>query len=231
MPNKKNLIMIVDDEPQIRKLLRISLQSEGYKTEECENATQGIRLSPIVKPDLIILDLGLPDMDGKDFITQIRTWSQVPIIVCSVRNADKEVIAALTAGADDYITKPFNPEVLLARIEANLRKSVVKDAGEPSLKNGDILMDLVRHEVSIKNKNTFFTPKEYDLLRYFMVNKGKMITHKQLLNDIWGMAHTDYVQYLRVYIKQIREKIEGDLKNPKYIVTEPGIGYRMENFE
>lgn len=231
MKNKKNVIMIVDDEPQIRKLLKISLESEDYKTEACEDAKQAIKLSAIVKPDLIILDLGLPDMDGKDLVVRLREWSQVPIIVCSVRNSDREIIAALNCGADDYITKPFNPEVLLARIEANLRKSATKTAGEPNLANGNIVMDLVRHEVLIKNKSTFFTPKEYELLRYMMLNKGKMITHKQILRDVWGIAHTDYVQYLRVYIKQLREKIEPSAKCPKYIITEPGIGYRMENME
>ncbi len=231
MTNKKNLIMIVDDEPQIRKLFRISLQYEGYKTEECEDARQALRLVTVVKPDLIIVDLGLPDMDGKDLVSSIREWSQVPIIVCSVRNADKEIIAALNCGADDYITKPFNPDIMLARIEANLRKAATKTAGEPNLKNGRITMDLVRHEVLVDKKSTFFTPKEYQLLRYLLINRGKMITHKQLLNDVWGAAHADYMQYLRVYIKRLREKIECDLKKPKFIITEPGIGYRMESFD
>lgn len=226
--NKRNTILVVDDEPQIRKLLKITLKDEGYKPEECENGAQAVRMSASIKPDLIILDLGLPDMDGKEVIDAVREWSQVPIIVCSVRDADKEVVDALGRGADDYVTKPFNPDVLIARIEANLRKSVTQEAGEPNLENGRIRMDLVRHEVFIDGEGTFFTPKEYELLRYFMVNRGKMITHKQLLKDVWGPAHSDDMQYLRVYVSQLREKIEPNLKEPSYVVTEPGIGYRME---
>lgn len=226
--NKRNTILVVDDEPQIRKLLKITLKDEGYKPEECENGAQAVRMSASIKPDLIILDLGLPDMDGKEVIDAVREWSQVPIIVCSVRDTDKEVVDALGRGADDYVTKPFNPDVLIARIEANLRKSVTQEAGEPNLENGRIRMDLVRHEVFIDGKGTFFTPKEYELLRYFMVNRGKMITHKQLLKDVWGPAHSDDMQYLRVYVSQLREKIEPNLKEPSYVVTEPGIGYRME---
>ncbi len=229
--NKKNTILIVDDEPQIRKLLKITLKDEGYKTEECEKGAQAVRMTASIKPDLIILDLGLPDMDGKEVIDAIREWSQVPIIVCSVRDADKEVVDALGRGADDYVTKPFNPDVLIARIEANIRKSVTQEAGEPDLENGRIRMDLVRHEVFVDGESTFFTPKEYELLRYFMINRGKMITHKQLLKDVWGPAHGDDMQYLRVYVSQLREKIEPNLKEPSYVVTEPGIGYRMEVIE
>ena len=224
----KNTILIVDDEPQIRKLLKITLQSEGYKTEECDNGAQAVRLSASVKPDLIVLDLGLPDMDGKEVIEAVREWSRVPIIVCSVRDGDDEVISALSLGADDYVTKPFNPDILIARIAANLRKAVTQEAGEPDLENGRIRMDLVRHEVFIDGEKTDFTPKEYELLRYFMVNRGKMITHKQLLKDVWGPAHADDMQYLRVYVSQVREKVEPDLSNLSYIITEPGIGYRME---
>ena len=231
MANRKNCVLIVDDEPPIRKLLRISLESEGYKTEESEDGATAIRMSASVKPDLIILDLGLPDMDGKEVIDNIRDWSQTPIIVCSARESDSEVIDALNRGADDYMTKPFNPDVLLARIEANIRKAATAEAGEPNLVNGRIQMDLVRHEVFIDGKQTVFTPKEYELLRYFMVNKGKMITHKQLLKEVWGPAHGEDMQYLRVYVSQLREKIEPQPKAPSYVVTEPGIGYRMESIE
>lgn len=226
--SKKNTVLIVDDEPQIRKLLRITLVDEGFKTDEAENGSQAIRYSATIKPELIILDLGLPDMDGKEVIDSIREWSQAPIVVCSVRNDDEEIIEALNRGADDYITKPFNPDVLMARINACLRKSVVQEAGEPDLTNGRIRMDLVRHEVFIDGKETFFTPKEYELLRYFLVNRGKMITHRQLLKDVWGPVHADDLQYLRVYVSQLREKIEPNPKSPSYVITEPGIGYRME---
>jgi two-component system KDP operon response regulator KdpE len=225
---KKNTILIVDDEPQIRKLLRIAVDASNMKVEEAEKGAEAIRLTASLKPDLIVLDLGLPDMDGKDVINQIREWSQVPIIVCSVRDADKEMIEAFERGADDYVTKPFNPDVLLARVTANLRKAAAQEAGEPELENGRIRMDLVRHEVLLDGSRVDFTPKEYDLLRYFMVHRGKMLTHRQILHDVWGAAHGEDTQYLRVYISQIREKVEEDHTNPAYIVTEPGIGYRME---
>jgi len=231
IPTKKNLILIVDDEPQIRKLLKITLNDEGFKTEECETGGQALRMAGSLKPHLIVLDLGLPDVDGKQVISGIREWSQVPIIVCSVRDADTEVVEALGLGADDYVTKPFNPDILIARINSNLRKAATLEAGEPDLENGHIRMDLVRHEVYLDGEATFFTPREYELLRYFLLNRGKMITHRQILKDVWGPAHADDMQYLRVYVSQLREKIEMDPKDPVYVITEPGIGYRMEVIE
>lgn len=228
MNTKKNTVLIVDDESQIRKLLKITLEDEGFKTEDAENGAQAVRLCASVKPDLVVLDLGLPDMDGKEVIDSLREWTQTPIIVCSVRDQDEEIIAALDRGADDYVTKPFNPDVLIARVVANLRKAVTQEAGEPDLVNGRIRMDLVRHEVMIDGEKMVFTPKEYELLRYLMVHRGKMITHAQLLKNVWGPAHGEDMQYLRVYISQLREKIEPDPKDPSYVVTEPGIGYRME---
>lgn len=228
MSTIKNTILIVDDEPQIRKLLSITLEGAGYKTAECENGKEGVRLVASIKPDLILLDLGLPDMDGKEVITAIREWTQVPVVVLSVRDEDEEIATVLNIGADDYITKPFHHEVLLARINANLRKAATQEAGEPLLTNGAIRMDMVRHEVLVHGKKVSFTPKEYELLRYLMTHRGKMLTHKQLLRDVWGPAHGEDMQYLRVYISQLREKIEEKPSDPVYIVTEPGIGYRME---
>lgn len=228
MNQKKNTVLIIEDEPPIRKLLTITLEGKGYKAVDADEGRAGARLVASVKPELVLLDLGLPDMDGKEVIKIIREWSQVPIIVCSVRSDDSEVIAALELGANDYVTKPFNPEVLLARIHANLRKAVSQEAGEPELVNGHIRMDLVRHEVFLDDKKTVFTPKEYDLLRYFLMHRGKMLTHKQILKDVWGPAHADDMQYLRVYVSQLRDKIEKEPSDPQYIVTEPGIGYRME---
>ncbi|MDE3060342.1 MAG: response regulator transcription factor [Pseudomonadota bacterium] len=229
MNQKKNTVLIIEDEPPIRKVLNISLESAGYKIVECDNGREGKRLAASVGPDIVLLDLGLPDIDGKQVIASIREWSQVPIIVCSVRNADDEIIKALAAGADDYVIKPFNPDVLLARIHANLRKAATQEAGEPEISNGAIRMDLVRHEVFLNGVKTVFTPKEYELLRYFLVHRGKMLTHKQILKDVWGHAHTEDMQYLRVYVRQLREKIEADPSGPCYIITEPGIGYRMES--
>jgi two-component system KDP operon response regulator KdpE len=231
MLEKKNTILIVDDEPQIRKMLGIFLEASDFKIAECDSAKQAMRLVASIKPELILLDLGLPDMDGKEVIAAIREWSHVPIVVISVRDDDKEVAAALNAGADDYVTKPFNPDVLLARVNANLRKSAVRETGQPELSNGHVRIDLVRHEVFVNNQVTSFTPKEYELLRYFMVNHGKMLTHRQILKEVWGAAHSEDMQYLRVYVGQVRGKIEIDSTAPKLIVTEPGIGYRMETID
>jgi len=228
MHEKKSKILIVDDEAQIRKMLNIFLTAADFSVEESDSGKQAVRMSASIKPDIILLDLGLPDMDGKEVIASIREWSQVPIVVLSVRAFDEEVVAALDIGADDYVVKPFNAGVLVARIKANLRKAIVREGGEPELTNGHIKMDLIRHEVFLKGEKIALTPKEYELLRYFMVNRGRMLTHKQILNEIWGPAHGENTQYLRVYVGQVREKLENDPANPQLIVTEPGVGYRME---
>jgi len=228
MYEKKNTILIVDDEEEIRKMLNIFLDVMNFKVMETGSGKQAVRLASSVKPDLIILDLGLPDMDGTEVIKAIREWSQVPIIVLTVRSEDEDVAFALNTGADDYITKPFGVEVLLARINANLRKWAVREVGEPDVVNGPIRMNLVRHEVYIHNEKVPFTPKEYDLLRYFMVNLGRMLTHKQILKQVWGNAHADDTQYLRVYIGQVRAKLEKSPGLGELIVSEAGIGYRMD---
>lgn len=228
MLEKRTTVMVVDDEGEIRKMLGIFLDTVDYKVVEAENGKQAIRLAASVKPDLVLLDLGLPDIDGKEVVSALRQWSQVPIVVLTVRSDDTEVTAALNLGADDYVTKPFNAEVLLARINANLRKAAVREVGEPDLTNGPIRMNLVRHEVFIDDERVPFTPKEYDLLRYFMVNCGRMLTHKQILKEVWGNAHVEDTQYLRVYIGQVREKLESKKGLSKIIVSEAGIGYRMD---
>jgi two-component system KDP operon response regulator KdpE len=227
MRGRKNCILVVDDEPQIQKLHKIFLEDAGYKVEACEQGKAAIRLCYTMKVDLVLLDLGLPDLDGKEVIFAIRERSHVPIIICSVRDTDDEIIKCLNNGANDYITKPFNPDVLLARVKACLRKTVIEEAKEVELVNGQIRMDLMRHRVFYDDKPLSLTPKEYELLRYFMINRGKMLTHKQILKEIWGPAHLDNTQYLRVYIKQLRNKIEPDSFEPSYLVTEQGIGYRM----
>jgi two-component system KDP operon response regulator KdpE len=230
MPEKKNTILVVDDEPQIQKMLGILLGGEDFKIIESLTGKEAVRVCASVKPDLVLLDIGLPDMDGKEVITAIREWSQVPIIVLSVCALDEEITEALNIGANDYVTKPFNIEVLLARINAALRSSAVRENGEPELCNGMLRMDLVRHEVFLNDEIVALTPKEYDLLRYFMVNRGKMLTHKEILKAVWGAAHSDDTTYLRVYIGQIREKIDLNPSHPAFISTEIGIGYRMEVF-
>lgn len=189
-----------------------------------------MRLAASISPEMILLDLGLPDIDGKEVIANVREWSQTPIIVCSVHDTDQDIIQALPAGADDYVTKPFNLDVLLARIYTNLRKAAAQEAGDPELVNGSIRVDLVRHEVFLGGAKIMLTPKEYELLRYFLIHSGKMLTHRQILKEVWGDAHTEDMQYLRVYVRQLREKIESNPTQPGYIITEQGIGYRMEVF-
>lgn len=228
MRETKNTILIVDDDPQIRKMLTVFLTDENFKIIECDTGKSASRLSVSAKPDLVLLDLNLPDMDGKDVVKALRDWCKAPIIIVSSRSADEDVIELLKLGADDYVVKPFNFDLLLARIGAHLRKSAVREAGEPELKNGPLRMDLVRHEVFIGDTKVNFTPKEYALLKFFLVNRGKMLTHKDILHGVWGQAHSEDTQYLRTFIAQIREKIETDPAKPALILTEPGIGYRME---
>ncbi|MFZ4761774.1 MAG: response regulator [Alphaproteobacteria bacterium] len=228
MHEKKSTILVVDDEPHIQKMLGIILETDNFKIVESDCGKQAIRLCAVTKPDLVLLDLTLQDMDGKEVLSAIREWSQVPVIILSVRSDDEEITAALNLGANDYITKPFNIGVLLARIKASLRVLAVRETGDAVLNNGHVRMDLVRHEVFLHEERCAFTPKEYDVLRHFMVNRGKMLTHKEILKKIWGVAHMDDITYLRVYIGQIREKIEANPTMPTLIITEPGIGYRME---
>lgn len=224
----KSTILVIDDEKQIRKFLRITLNASGYKVEEAEKGEMGVRMAASIKPDLIVCDLGLPDIDGTEVIRQIREWSGLPIIVLSIRSDNKDIVGALDLGADDYLVKPFDSEILLARIRANLRKGIKSEGGEPIIQVGDITMDAIRHEVKIKGEIINLSPKEYKLLRYFMMNAGKMIMHSQLLTELWGKAHEENIQYLRIYIGQLRQKIELDSSKPTYIITEAGIGYRME---
>ena len=228
MSAKKNTILVVDTDPQTQKMLSLILDTPDFKVVGCETGRQGVQFCASSKPDLVLLALNLPDMEGKNVITDIREWSQTPIIVLSENSADANVITALDMGADDYVVKPFSVDVLYSRIKASLRKSAVHETGEPELNNGTLRMDLVRHEVFLDDTLLAFTPKEYNLLRYFMIHRGKMLTHKQILQAVWGPAHSDDTQYLRVFISQLREKIEIDPADPKLITTEAGIGYRMD---
>lgn len=209
-------------------MLSIVLEEKDFTLVDCPTGKQAVRLAMSTRPDLVLLDLNLPDMEGGDVITALREWSEVPVIILSARAKDADVTKALNMGANDYVIKPFSPDVLLARINASLRSSAVKETGEPALTNGPLVMDLVRHEVFLNDELLPFTPKEYNLLRYFMVNCGKMLSHREILKAVWGDAHSEDTQYLRVFVGQIREKIEKDPSIPVLIVTEPGIGYRME---
>jgi two-component system KDP operon response regulator KdpE len=219
-------ILVVDDEVEIRKLLNVFLSVEDFEVSEAETGKSAIRHIVSAKPDLIILDLGLPDMDGQEILRSVRQASQVPILVLSARSDDADVVAALNAGADDYVTKPFRVENLLARIRANLRDRrlrVTKDIVE----NGPIVLDRTRHEVRINGILVMFTPKEFDILDMFLRNIGRVLTHKQILQEVWGPQHREDTQYLRVYIGQMRLKLEAFPALSKLIIAEPRIGYRM----
>jgi len=220
--------LVVDSDPRLQKLIAIILDPVDFKIVECLNGKEAARLSLTTKPDLVLLDLTLPDMEGKDVITALQEKSQVPIIVLTERKENRDIIMALNVGASDYVTKPFNAGVLLARIYVALRKSAVEEAGVSEISNGPLRMDLVRHKVFLNDELLGFTPKEYDLLHYLIIHRGKMLTHKQILAEVWSPAHTENTQYLRVYIRQLRAKIRQHPSMPTLIITEPGIGYRME---
>jgi two-component system KDP operon response regulator KdpE len=228
MHEKKNTILIVDSDQQLQRLMTTVLDVKDFKIVECLTGHEAVRLSLSVKPNLVLLDLTLSDMEGKDVITAFREWSQVPIIILTARGGDADVIMALNLGANDYVIRPFSADVLRARINASLRNAAIEETGLPELVNGPLRMDLVRHQVFLNDELLGFTPKEYDLLRYFIVHRGKMLTHKEILKEVWGKAHGDDTQYLRVFVGQVRAKIEKHPSIPTLIVTEAGVGYRME---
>ncbi|MBI1301490.1 MAG: response regulator [Alphaproteobacteria bacterium] len=229
MKAKRTSILVVDDDSAMRKLMQIYLNAEEFKVEEATGAQEAIRMvASSVKTDLILLDLGLMDEDGIEVIRAVRQWSMIPIIVVSGREDEKNVVEVLEAGANDYIIKPFSKEVLKARINVQLRQSVRQENGEVTISNGRINVDLMSHKVFIDGKHTMFTPKEHELLVYFIKNKNKLLLHGQILKEVWGAAHIEDLHYLRVYVSQLREKIETDPEHPAYIITEPGLGYRME---
>ena len=219
-------ILVVDDEPQIQKLLKVSLGAHGYEIEEALNGEEGVRRAAMLKPDLLIVDLGLPDMDGKQVVAAIRDWSLAPIIVLSARDQEQEKIEALDAGADDYVTKPFSVGELMARIRVSLRRSAAPEH-EPVLQCGDLTVDLVQRRVSVGTREIKLTPTEYELLKILAQYRGRVVTHKQLLKSVWGNNYDEDTHYIRVYIGQLRRKIEENPTQPRYIVTESGIGYRM----
>lgn len=220
------LILIVDDEPQIQRFLRHALGASGYDLEMASGASQALRLFKSRKPDIVVLDLGLPDMDGKAVIGQIRQTSQVPIIVLSARDGEDEKIAALDLGANDYVVKPFAIGELLARIRAALRTLPSERDANSILQIGEITIDSARHLVEKAGMQLHLTPKEFDLLLLLAGHPGRVLTHRHILEKIWGPAHHEDVAYLRVFIGQVRQKIEDNPARPTLIITEPGIGYR-----
>lgn len=221
-----NRILVIDDESQIRKLLKVSLKSQGFYIEESHDGRDGINKVAIIKPDLVILDLGLPDMDGKEVIREIREWSNVPIVILTARDQEQEKIEALDNGADDYITKPFGIGELLARIRVCLRRKT-EDENEHIFNFGGLIIDLVNRRITVDNMEIKLTPTEYEIIKVLAQNAGKVITHKQLLKKVWGNAYDNDNNYIRVYIGQIRRKIEPNPAQPCYIITESGVGYRL----
>jgi two-component system, OmpR family, KDP operon response regulator KdpE len=224
-------VLIVDDEPQIRRFLRTSLSAHGYHVVEASCGKEAIALTTTERPELVLLDLGLPDMDGLEVIHRLREWSAVPIIVVSVRGQEAEKIEALDGGADDYVTKPFGMGELLARIRAALRHRLQAEVEEPVFCSAGLSVDLVRRVVTVDGHEVKLTPKEYDLLRILVTHAGKVITHRQLLREVWGPTSVYETHYLRVYIGQLRQKLEPNPAQPQYLLTEPGVGYRLRMAE
>lgn len=226
--NSHAKILIVDDEPQIRRLLRIALESQSYRVVEAAGGQAAIEQAALESPDLVILDLGLPDIDGKTVITRLRDWSQMPVLILSVRDGEGEKVAALDAGADDYVTKPFGMPELLARVRAALRHKLQDQGEDPVVEiAGGVRIDRVRRLVSRDGETTALTPKEYELLALMAGAVGKVLTHRHLLTQVWGPAHGDDIAYLRVFVRQLRQKIEQDPAAPQGITTESGVGYRL----
>jgi two-component system KDP operon response regulator KdpE len=222
----KPVALIIDDEVQIRRLLRVVLEGEDYQVHEAETGQQGLMEIASRRPAIILLDLGLPDLDGLDVLKRLREWSEAPVLVLSVRDDEAGKVAALDAGAEDYVTKPFSTPELLARVRAAQRKT--RPAEEVSVfKHGDLIVDLTAHVVTRAGREVKLTATEYALLRLFVRHPGRVLTHRHILREIWGPKSEEHRQYLRVYVTHLRQKIEADSTNPRLIKTEPGIGYRF----
>lgn len=222
-------ILIVEDEQPIRRFLRIALANHGYRPLEAATATEGLSRAVEYRPELVILDLGLPDQDGMEVIRSLREWSQAPIIVLSARGRENDKVDALDAGADDYLTKPFSVAELLARLRVALRHSTLaaNNSTEPAFVAGDLRVDLVYRRVFVDDAEIHLTPTEYRLLLVMVQHAGKVVTHRQLLKEVWGPNSIEENQYLRVYMGQLRRKLETDPARPRYLLTEPGVGYRL----
>lgn len=225
--NTKSKVLVIDDEAAILRFLKPALEANGYEMATAGTVAEATKLIAAGSPDIVLLDLGLPDGDGKDVIRRAREWSDVPIIVLSARERETEKIESLDLGADDYVNKPFNVGELLARMRTALRHRMHRKAEVPVLRVGDIEVDALRHRVMRAGVELKLTPKEFELLSFLARYAGRVITHRQILAAVWGPAHTEDTQYLRVYIGQLRQKIETQLDDPRIILTEPGIGYRI----
>lgn len=226
MSESAPVVVLVEDEKQIRRFVRTALESEGCRVHESETGRQGLIEAATRKPDLIILDLGLPDLDGVDFIRDLRGWSALPVLVLSARAEETDKIAALDAGADDYLTKPFGVGELLARVRAALRRRASR-SGDPVVAFGSIRIDLANRSVLRAGASVHLTQIEYRLLAMLAANAGKVLTHRQLLLEVWGPSYVEHSHYLRIYMAQLRQKLETDPARPRHLLTETGVGYRL----
>jgi len=223
------VVVVIEDEPQIRKFLRATLEGQGYRLFEATTGADGVVEVGSRQPDVVIIDLGLPDMDGLDVIRRVREWTDVPVIVLSARGQERDKVTALDAGADDYVSKPFGAGELLARIRVALRHTAgaSHESDDAVFKVGDLQVDLLRRQVLVGDKEIHLTPIEYKLLTMLVRHAGKVVTHQQLLREVWGPAHTEQAHYARVYMAHLRHKLEAEPARPRYLLTEPGVGYRL----
>ena len=220
--------IIVEDEPQIRRFVRLALEEEGWQVHEADTLRRGLIDAGTRKPNLVVLDLGLPDGDGVDFINDVREWSNMPIIVLSVRTQEASKVRALDAGADDYLTKPFGVSELLARVRSTMRRlHRTEEKGSDVIRFGDVALDLKSHLVTKVGEVVHLTPTEYRLLTVLAANAGKVVTNRQLLLDVWGPSHSESSHYLHVYMRHLRQKLEDDPAQPRYLLTETAVGYRL----
>ena len=220
-------VLVIDDEPQIRRFLEISLRSQGYAVDLAENGQKGLDALALHGADMVILDMGLPDRDGLDVLSDIRQWSRVPVIVLTVRSGESEKVAALDAGANDYVTKPFGVQELMARIRALLRSQVAVDDALPVFEDDHLRVDLSRREVSIDGEPVVLSRKEYALLALLVQHAGRVVTQPQLLREVWGPTHQEDTHYLRILVGKLRQKLGDDASAPRWIATEPGVGLRL----
>lgn len=229
MTEPKHRILIIEDDPPLRRFLRVTLETQAYQIVEASNATDGLRIAASEQPDLIVLDLGLPDLDGLEVIKRLRAWTTIPVIVVSARGKEREKVVALDSGADDYLTKPFGVGELLARVRVAIRRvaTVSDGTGDSVFTVNALRVDMAAHQVSVDGKMIHLTPNEFRLLTVLVKQAGKVVTHKQLLHEVWGPDATNESHYLRVYMNQLRQKLEADPLQPKYLLTEVGVGYRM----
>lgn len=223
---EKTIALVIDDEPQIRRLLRVTLEANGYDVVDAPTGQEGIVQAAQCRANIVLLDLGLPDMDGVTVLKRLREWSRIPVIILSVKDREKDKIAALDAGADDYVTKPFNSGELLARLRVALRHAE-KLSEPPVFKTGHMVVDLASRQVTVNGKEVSLTSTEYNLLRLLVRHAGKVLTHHLLLREVWGPNAENQSHYLRVYMARLREKLEANPSRPAFLLTEPGIGYRL----